>query len=254
MKFLILTSILVFYAEFIWGQLSFYGGYKVGRFQSVEAPFDNLSTKFNLGWDFDISADKGVVSLKPGSNTYTIDNKMTYTNFPHGIEFGLYTRFLERFGFQAGFNAMNNKVSGKRENTTLGVTETFSLKSRTGAITLNFSYFLTERIAPFIGVDMGITKIRYSYSNGTEEIKNQLAGYRLKGLSLGTVVGDKEKVFSLNTGLNLVLLNHEKWKVNLVPQAQFRLSKSTKIDQGIYYPLLFNHSNYSLSIWLTYEL
>lgn len=232
----------------------FYGGYKVGRFLYVESPIDNLSTKFNLGWDISITEDKGMVSLQPGKTAYSINNKMSYVNIPHGTEFGVHFHIREKLGVQLGMNYLNNSVSGSRTNLTTKLEETFSLKSHTGAFTTNITFVLNKYFHPYVGFELGRTYVQYDYSNGATEINNQLLGYRQKFLSISTVVGDKELTMSTNLGVNVLVYELNKLQLRVQPNFQYRIDKSIKIDQGVYYPMLFNHSNYSLSIWLAYGL
>lgn len=252
--FVYLSFLLIFENSFSQSHSYIYGGYKVGRFLYVESPIDNLSTKFNLGWDIGITEDKGMVSLQPGKTAYSITNKMNYVNIPHGTEFGVHFHISEMLGVQLGMNYLNNTVSGSRTNLKTGLEESLSLKSHTGSFTTNITFVLNKYFHPYVGFELGRTYVQYNYSNGSTEIEDQLLGYRQKFMSIATVVGDKELTISTNVGMNVLVYEMKKLQLRVQPNFQYRIDKSIKIDQGVYYPMLFNHSNYSLSVWLGYGL
>lgn len=249
----ILSLLLIGSSIHIFSQLSFYGGYKVGKYNFREAPVENLCTKFNLGWDFIKTEDNCVISFDPSADNYQIDNFMNRINLPHGLEFGLKLSMTDYLGMQVGLNFLNQKTYGKRVNTTSNLTEELTLKTHYGGLTLNFVFQKFDKIQPFFGFDLGTTYMNYNYSNGTDNIKNQKVGYNVK-FGGKVVPGDKEITTSTNWGAIIKVIQKNKITLNLTPSYQWRFPRNIEINQGLYYPYIFNHSNLSLSIWLSYEI
>lgn len=246
-------AILISITSSCYSQTFFYGGYTFGKYVSKEISPENMCTKFNLGWDIAVNEDGCLVTFDPNGTNYSIDKTMDWGNLPHGFQFGTVLSFEDVIGFQLGLDFLNQRSDGKRTNLTTNQEEKFSLKTRYAGLAMNFVFLKNSLFQPYVGFDFGYHTMRFWYDNGALSYDNNRLGYNIK-LSGNYVPGDKPLSIGFNIGTFINLVGKEAISLKLVPAYQYRLKGSDDINQVIYPDLVFNHSNFSLSFLLTYNI
>ncbi|MES2556478.1 MAG: hypothetical protein V4604_10030 [Bacteroidota bacterium] len=242
------------FSETVSAQTSFfYGGYRAGKYLTAEGNAQVYAGKFNLGWEFSKSGDDALIFFTPGATEYTMDKYMEYGNLPQGITLGAVLPVHEVMSLEVGFHRFSQKATGKRTNLTDNSQETFTLQSRTGGLSFNLIYTGNERFMPFIGMDFGHFRFRYSYEATGIDIEKQSLGYKV---SIGGSIkpGDKTLYLGMNYGVYIRLLHLNAFDVKLVPQYQGRLDSFEDIFRGLYQHHQFHHDNWSVSLLLTKDL
>ncbi|MGL5891513.1 MAG: hypothetical protein ACRC3B_16605 [Bacteroidia bacterium] len=227
----------------------FYFGYRAGMYSAAEIPPQIYAAKFNAGWEFSELGDGALIFFEPGTARYKIDNNIEWGNLPHGINLGLLYDSGDNLGLQLGFYQFNQRSSGKRTNLSTGVEEKFSMQSKSGGITFNVFYD-GGRFKPYIGTDMGVFRLRYSFSNDVYDIKKQKLGYNIGLLGSGKK-GDNVMMIRFNFGTYIRLLDLNSFSLQLVPQYQMGIKGFEEINRLPYEDLLFDHRNWSLGLVFT---
>lgn len=231
----------------------FYGGYRVGKYLSAEGDAQVYAGKFNLGWEFSKSGDDALIFFNPTATEFTMNKYMEYGNLPQGIALGGVFQIQEVISLELGFHRFSQKATGKRTNLTDNTEETFTLQSRTGGFSFNFIYSGNERFMPFIGMDFGHFRLRYSYEANNIDVRKQSLGYKVS-LSGSVKAGDKPLYLGVNYGMYIRLLHLNAFDLKLMPQYQARLDSFEDIFRGLYQHHQFHHDNWSISLLLTKDL
>ncbi|MCU0434986.1 MAG: hypothetical protein MUC87_16130 [Bacteroidia bacterium] len=221
-------------------QAQIYIGYRAGMYRAPEIPPQVYAAKFNAGWKFRTAGN--IILFDAASGLYTIDNNLEWGNIPHGINFGFAAIGSDKLGIQLGFFQFSQRSSGKRTNIATGVEETFSLKSKNGGITFNV-VVNTGKFRPFIGTDLGLFRILYSFKNDQYDLKKQ---------KLGAEGGDRSLTARFNFGSFIQLVSFNNMAFMLVPQFQFGIQGFEEIKRQPYENHVFDHSNFSIGLYLTY--
>jgi hypothetical protein len=229
------------------GRAQLYLGYRVGMYRAPEIPPQVYAAKFNAGWKFRL--DGNVILFDATSGEYKIDNNLEWGNLPHGINLGFVVDGNDNLGMQFGFFQFSERSSGKRTHIATGTEETFSLKSKTGGVTFNVVYSV-GRFKPFIGTDMGTFKLIYSFKNDEYDINKQKLGYNIS--IFGDKVGDRSLVARFNFGTFIEVAQFGNAALQLVPQYQMCIRGFEEINRLPYQDHIFDHSNFSLGLFLTY--
>lgn len=226
----------------------FYLGYRVGRYTTAEIPPQIYAGKFNAGWEFSASGGGALLFFDPGPTRYKIDNYMEWGNIPHGISFGFLMESSDKLGLQLGFYQFNQGWSGKRTNLTTAAEETFSMKSKSGGITLNI-VIGSGRLRPYFGADMGTFRLAYSFKNDEYDIKKQRIGFT-SGLLGSGKAGDRALYARFNFGTTIKLADFGKAELLAAPQYQLDIAGMEELNRLPYADHIFNHKNFSLALLL----
>jgi hypothetical protein len=226
---------------FISAQAQLYIGYRAGMYRAPEVPPQIYAAKFNAGWKF--RTEGGNILFDAASGLYEIDNNMSWSNLPHGINIGVATIGNDNLGIQFGFFQFSQRSSGKRTHIATGVEETFSMKSKNGGITFNVAMNV-GKFSPFIGTDLGLFRILYSFQNDQYDLKKQ---------KLGSGAGDRALTARFNVGTFFQLVSFGDLSFMLVPQFQFAVRGLEEINRNPYQNHIFDHSNFSVGLYLTYS-
>ena len=237
------------------GQSTFlYGGYRAGRYVFREGAPQNYAAEFNLGWEFGSTEDKAIIAFSPSASEYTITKNMEWGNLPHGISFGGVIGIGEYAALDIGFHQFSQKSVGERTNLSTNTEERFTLQSKSGGIGFNVVITPNEVFMPFIGLDFGHFRFRYSYEAKDIDIRKQSMGYKVHVLGGKVDVGDKPLYLGMNLGAYIRVLHLKGFDLKLMPQYQIRMDDAEELFMGLYQGHEFHHDNWSLSFLLTKDL
>lgn len=256
MRALVCCSFLFVFFVFGTGraQVSFaYAGYRFGKYFSHEGDAEVLAGKFNLGWACSKTGDNAILLFDPTNTQYKVTQNMEYGNLPQGITLGAVFPIYSNFSVEVGFHQYNQKATGKRTNLSTNAEETFTLQSKSGGLCLNILYTKNNWIRPFIGLDFGRFRFRYSYESDQVNVHKQRMGYQTH-LFGGTKPGDKPLYLGTNFGAFIKVFGNDHYTFSVVPQYQSRIDSFEDIFMGLYQHLQFHHDNYSLSFVFTKTL
>jgi hypothetical protein len=230
-----------------------YAGYRAGKYLNREGDAEVYAGKFNLGWEFSKSGDDALIFFDPTATQFEVTKNMEYGNLPQGISFGFALPIHEIMSLEIGFHQFSQKATGKRTNLTNNTEETFTLQSKTGGLCFNLVFTKSEWFRPFIGLDFGHFRLRYSYESSSFDINKQGIGYKVK-IGGSVKAGDKPLYLGVNYGAFIRVFNSELFSISVVPQYQGRLDSFEDIFRGLYEHHQFHHDNWSVSLLLTKDL
>jgi hypothetical protein len=227
-----------------------YAGYRAGKYLTREGDAEVYAGKFNLGWEFSKSGDNALIFFDPTATNFEVTKNMEYGNLPNGISFGVAFPLHEVMSLELGFHQFSQKAVGERTNLADNTQEKFTLQSKTGGICFNLVFTKMDWIRPFIGLDFGHFRLRYSYESSTVSVQKQSIGYNVK-IGGAVKAGDKPLYLGANYGAFIRVFNSDLFSIHVVPQYQGRLDSFEDIFRGLYQHHQFHHDNWSISFLLT---
>lgn len=249
----LLIALLSISSMSAFGQTELSVGYNFGRNTYIESKQDNLSTKFNLGWDFDPSNAEILLAFEPKGTDFTIKNKMNWNRYTRGIILGLGFNKDDAVNFEFDFTGCTNIESGKRQNVLTGVEEELTLKTKFGGCQALAVFNVHERISLHAGIGVSLFRTRYSWS-GEAEYKNKLIGTRSNPLSSGTIkYGDRDLTLTFPVGLTGTILHFEKSEISLKARLSYTFVWNEMVQTDILtlLPYSYNLSSAALGIILS---
>ncbi len=225
-------------------------GYTVGMNRFFESKLDNLSTQFNLGWDFDGAGGTYKLAFEPGTNEYTVENPINWNRTTSGVLLGVGVRGDERIGFDLNFVGCTNSASGSRTNTTTNLVEKLTLKTKFGGIQFLTNFNINNWLSLNAGLGVSMFRARYSWS-GDLEIKNQTIGLRINPLSSEVKAGDRDLTLVFPVGITAQLIEINDFSIKTRINYTFVWNDMVETDFITEYAYRYNLNNLSLSLFLT---
>lgn len=225
-------------------------GYAIGMNRFFESKLDNLSTQFNLGWDFYGLDGTYKLDLVPGGTDYTIENPMNWNRTTSGVLLGVGFMGDERIGFDFNFLGCTNSESGSRTHTQTNVTEKLTLKTKFGGVQFLTNFNVMDWLSLNAGLGVNLFRARYSWS-GEVEIKNQTMGLRTNPLSSEVKAGDRDLTLVFPVGMTAKLLEINDFSIKTRLNYTFVWNEMVQTDLIFGYPYSYNLNNLSLSLFLT---
>ncbi len=248
---LLAVSFFVFTSP-IFSQVSVNIGYNLGHNTYIESKQANLSTEFNIGWDFDSTMPGYTLGFFPNGSAYSVLDPIEWDRSTRGWHVGLGFNEEEDISYELNFVGCTNKSSGSRINLTTNVEEELTLKTKFGTIQFLFCPNITSRLSVNLGIGTSTFKAFYSWTGATS-IKNQMFGLRSRPLSGDIKVGDRDLTLSFPVGLTAKVISLEESGLSLKVRAMHTLvwNKMVQTDLIDFLPFSYNLNNTALSIILS---
>lgn len=228
-------------------------GYTISMNKYVQSGMDNLSTKFNLGWDLDSSSLGIRIDFKPSGDEYDVKNKMNWNRSSTGFTLGANTDPMNDVSWEFNFTGQTNKESGKRTNLTTGVEEKFGLKTKFGGINCIVGLNPNEYISFNFGMGVHLLRTKYSWESGIQSIKNQTMGLRVNPFSQEIKDGDRNLTLTFPVGATFKLLEVSDISLHARVHYNFVWNDFLKTTFLFYMPNRYNMNNLSLTLFAAYN-
>jgi len=230
-------------------------GYTFGRNRYIDSQQDNISTMFNLGWDYDKSNAGYLVGFVPSPTEYTINNRMNWNRTTRGMLLGFGFNMDDDVSFELNFVGCTNKSFGSRQNIATNITESLTLKTKFGGVQFLTLFNLHERFSINVGMGVNLFRTRFSWS-GETDIKNQTIGTRVNPLSQEVKDGDRDLTLTFPLGFTARLLYLEESDISIKARFNYIIvwNEMVQTDLLNYLPYSYNLNSTTLSIILSKTL
>ncbi len=229
-------------------------GYTIARNNYVESITDNLSTHFNLGWEFDTSKVVFLAPFSPSGEKFDVKNKMNWNRYASGFVFGGGTSAADNdISYEINISGQTNKESGKRVNLTTGAEENFALKTKFGGVNFIAAVNPNDFVSFNFGMGAHVFKVKYSWESPTFSVKTQTAGIRYNPLTDKYKVGSRALTLTFPVGATFKVLEIGNYSIHTRLNYTFVWNSFLETNLLVYLPYRYHLNHTSFTLFAAYN-